>query len=532
MMVQDQEEMGKGSKMPTDPHHTPTIIQPSTLPPQRNKRSRRSKRTEIAVPLLVVPTTNVADDGLADKGHIDNDPIQGTHNASVHQELVHVVVPGNTLQSGKDRLKLEELMALCTTLQSRVLALETTKTTQATKIAKGWNLEVKTDEDMFGVNDLDSDEVIVESVDVINTAEEIRSVVEEVTTITIPSVKPKATTITTTLTITTTAATTITAVSTRPRAKGLVIHEQEKAPTPRFFTKHPHRVKVKDKAEEEEEERLARAKAQQMEEANIAWDDVQAKINANYQLAQRLQAQEEDELTDEEKARLTELLEESSKKAETEQGKENNVYGRINKDYLNAELELYGFFVAFIVVHAADAILSIGLRRYPLTSQTTSNVHDVTASSLIYECDLAFELLDLVTNSLRKDRDDDNKDEDPFAGPNQGKKTKRSRTKESEPSKKSSTTKELSKGKSPAKTSKSGKSVTTKEPLEEPAFEMPHYKILKQTIMMWSKMPPTPDLEWNTVQAVDDAQEKTWFNDMSSAVKDPLTFSGTHSHSY
>ncbi|GJZ71944.1 hypothetical protein Tco_0635795 [Tanacetum coccineum] len=38
---------------------------------------------------------------------------------------------GNTLRSGEDRLKLEELMALCTTLQSRVLALETTKTTQA-----------------------------------------------------------------------------------------------------------------------------------------------------------------------------------------------------------------------------------------------------------------------------------------------------------------------------------------------------------------------------------------------------------------
>ncbi|GKE49598.1 hypothetical protein Tco_1480856, partial [Tanacetum coccineum] len=58
------------------------------------------------------------------------------------------------------------------------------------------------------------------------------------------------------------------------------------------------------KAKEEEEERLAREKAQQVEEANIAWDDVQAKINVDYQLAQRLQAQEQDELTDEEKARL------------------------------------------------------------------------------------------------------------------------------------------------------------------------------------------------------------------------------------
>ncbi|GJV06361.1 hypothetical protein Tco_1344017 [Tanacetum coccineum] len=57
-------------------------------------------------------------------------------------------------------------------------------------------------------------------------------------------------------------------------------------------------------AEEEEEERLAREKAQQTKEANIAWDDVQAKTEADYQLAQRLQAQEQEELTNEEKARL------------------------------------------------------------------------------------------------------------------------------------------------------------------------------------------------------------------------------------
>ncbi|GJV64132.1 hypothetical protein Tco_1474960, partial [Tanacetum coccineum] len=54
----------------------------------------------------------------------------------------------------------------------------------------------------------------------------------------------------------------------------------------------------------EEEERLAKEKAQQVEEANIAWDDVQAKIEADYQLAKRLQAQEQDELTDEEKERM------------------------------------------------------------------------------------------------------------------------------------------------------------------------------------------------------------------------------------
>ncbi|GJW47945.1 uncharacterized mitochondrial protein-like protein [Tanacetum coccineum] len=42
---------------------------------------------------------------------------------------------GNTLRSDEDRLKLDELMALCTTLQNRVLDLEKTKTTQANEIA-------------------------------------------------------------------------------------------------------------------------------------------------------------------------------------------------------------------------------------------------------------------------------------------------------------------------------------------------------------------------------------------------------------
>ncbi|GJV40796.1 putative ribonuclease H-like domain-containing protein [Tanacetum coccineum] len=42
---------------------------------------------------------------------------------------------GNTLRSGEDSLKLKELMELCTNLQTRVLDLETTKTTQANEIS-------------------------------------------------------------------------------------------------------------------------------------------------------------------------------------------------------------------------------------------------------------------------------------------------------------------------------------------------------------------------------------------------------------
>ncbi|GJT11861.1 hypothetical protein Tco_0858903 [Tanacetum coccineum] len=68
--------------------------------------------------------------------------------------------------------------------------------------------------------------------------------------------------------------------------------------------------------------------------------------------------------------------------------------------------------------------------------------------------------------------DDDNDDEDPPSRPNQGKMTKRIRTKESVSSKKPSATKETPKGKAPSKGSKTGKSAFAKEPVEEPIAEV------------------------------------------------------------
>ncbi|GJX77141.1 hypothetical protein Tco_0323952 [Tanacetum coccineum] len=59
------------------------------------------------------------------------------------------------------------------------------------------------------------------------------------------------------------------------------------------------RLQEELKAELEEEESLARKKE---EDANIAeWDNVQAMIDADYELAARLQAQEQEELTIEER---------------------------------------------------------------------------------------------------------------------------------------------------------------------------------------------------------------------------------------
>ncbi|GJR34576.1 hypothetical protein Tco_1210260 [Tanacetum coccineum] len=63
----------------------------------------------------------------------DNGPTEPIPDEAINEE--HVATPSyDPPQSGKDRMQLTELMDLCTQLQSRVLALETTKSNQALEI--------------------------------------------------------------------------------------------------------------------------------------------------------------------------------------------------------------------------------------------------------------------------------------------------------------------------------------------------------------------------------------------------------------
>ncbi|GKC21428.1 hypothetical protein Tco_1023578 [Tanacetum coccineum] len=66
------------------------------------------------------------------------------------------------------------------------------------------------------------------------------------------------------------------------------------------------------------EERLAREKAEKEKEANFAliktWDDLQVKIDVDHQLAERFQAQEQEELSVEENATLFQQLLEKRRK--------------------------------------------------------------------------------------------------------------------------------------------------------------------------------------------------------------------------
>ncbi|GJZ15673.1 hypothetical protein Tco_0551350, partial [Tanacetum coccineum] len=100
----------------------------------------------------------------------------------------------------------------------------------------------------------------------------------------------------------------------KPKVKGIVFQEPGKSTTTTSISSQ----QSQDKAEFDEEERLAREKAKKEKEANIAlikeWDDIQAKIDADYQLAKRLQAQEQEELSDTEKATLFQQLLEKRRK--------------------------------------------------------------------------------------------------------------------------------------------------------------------------------------------------------------------------
>ncbi|GKA50411.1 putative ribonuclease H-like domain-containing protein [Tanacetum coccineum] len=107
MMVQAQQEQDEGSDMPT-------ITQPSSSQPQKKHKPRKPKKKDIQIPQSNVPSDNLANEAVNEE------------NVSKHSN--------DPLLSGEDRLKLEELMALCTNLQNRVLDLEHTKTTQALEI--------------------------------------------------------------------------------------------------------------------------------------------------------------------------------------------------------------------------------------------------------------------------------------------------------------------------------------------------------------------------------------------------------------
>ncbi|GJR51858.1 putative ribonuclease H-like domain-containing protein [Tanacetum coccineum] len=203
-------------------------------------------------------------------------------------------------------------------------------------------------EDLFDAGVLDGEEVFANAEQEVAAVkevpvEEVKKVVStaEVTTIGIEVTIASATTTADDLTL---AQTLMEIRSARPKVKGVMIQDQGESTTttrpqqqpskdkgkwimvePEKPTKRKVQIRLDEEAaqrlqaelqaELEEEERLAREKE---EEANIAliesWDNVQATNDADYQMAKKLQAQEQEELTIEEKSKLFQQLLETRRK--------------------------------------------------------------------------------------------------------------------------------------------------------------------------------------------------------------------------
>ncbi|GKE53545.1 hypothetical protein Tco_1488701, partial [Tanacetum coccineum] len=241
---------------------------------------------------------------------------------------------GNTLQSDEDRLKLQELMELCINLQQRVLNLENTKTTQANEIAT--RVESSGDEESLGedaskqgrVNAIDDDDDEITLVSVQDdvdaemfdvgtltgdevfakqevAAKDVNLTINEVTLAqaltALKSVKPKVKgdvieepsvpVSAASASIKVSAATTTTATIPTPR-KGIVITELG-TPTITRSSQQPSHAKVQDKG-----------KGKMIVPEPVKPKKKDAKIKADHELAQRLQAEEQEELSDAENATL------------------------------------------------------------------------------------------------------------------------------------------------------------------------------------------------------------------------------------
>ncbi|GJZ31015.1 putative ribonuclease H-like domain-containing protein [Tanacetum coccineum] len=317
----------------------------------------KPKKKDTQIPQSSVPSDNLADE------------VVNEENVSKHSN--------DLLLSGEDRLKLKELMALCTNLQNRILDLEYTKTTQALdidslkmrvkkleKIQKSKThglkrlykvglsvrvvsskdeglgeedaskqgkkihdidadeditLENVHDEDMFDTSVFNDEEVfagqdMAMAEKEVSTADPVTTTGEVVTTANVEVSTASPTAATITTVELTLAQTLAKLKSARPKTKGVVMQEPSETTT---TTKIPSKDKGKGIMVEEplQMKKKDQINFDEQEATRLQAEfDEEAKIKTNYKLAQRLQAEEQEELTIDEKVTLVQQLLEKRKK--------------------------------------------------------------------------------------------------------------------------------------------------------------------------------------------------------------------------
>nr|GEX99979.1 xylulose kinase-1 [Tanacetum cinerariifolium] len=288
IMVNAQEEVG----LYTDSYHTPTDTQPSSSKPQKKIKPKRKQRqaTEVHSPSSEIP-------GEESIPTPSNDPLPS----------------GDDNKFGVDELEGIEVIV---DVREKIVKKEVTTAdpvSTAGEVVIAASVDDSAAPTTATTTDVD-DELTLEK-----------------TLIAIKSATPKV--ISTVATIVTTAITT-------PRAIGIVFHEQVQAHIPTVSSSKDkckakmiepekplkkkdqialdedmaQKLEAKMKAKMEEEERIAREKDEVNRAVIKDWDDVQAAINADRQLAEQIQAQEREQLSIKERSKLLAELIESRRK--------------------------------------------------------------------------------------------------------------------------------------------------------------------------------------------------------------------------
>nr|GEV58750.1 hypothetical protein [Tanacetum cinerariifolium] len=176
MLVQAQEEIGKGSVGPTDPHHTPTIIQPSTSQPSRKYKSKKTKRNNTELPQTSVPIKHVADEAVnkemddsleratstatrldieQDRGNISKTQSKVTPNEPTSLRTSLGGGPRRQDTIGDTVAQTRRVKRLEKKRRSRTNGLKRLYKVRLSPRVESFTDEESLDEDIFGVNDQD-----------------------------------------------------------------------------------------------------------------------------------------------------------------------------------------------------------------------------------------------------------------------------------------------------------------------------------------------------------------------------------------
>nr|GEW00218.1 hypothetical protein [Tanacetum cinerariifolium] len=302
MLVQGLIFHGEGSTVPVESHHTPTCA-PSTSYPHISPTPKSSIRQKTEVPQPSSPPhTNVADEGSGNINKISSMP----HDSPLLRFY--------TLGSDEGRMQQNELMDLVTKLSDRVLALETDlKQIKKVYSAAYTKLIMKEDSSKQGrkIKEINQDHNIL----LIQNDAEIQGRYDQDMEFNLDfDAAKEASTAKKEVSITEPVSTADAAVTTASVDISLAIQTKIKLRREQERLGYEAAVRLHEELDEEETQKIARVHEAAQSFTEEEWENIRARVEADEELTQRLQAEERNKYIGSSKRGAEEELDQGSSK--------------------------------------------------------------------------------------------------------------------------------------------------------------------------------------------------------------------------